>query len=386
MAALDESRVARVLVCSPADADDACEILAQARTASGVQILAERGLSLERPDVASGRRLVDPHWRSHAQLFDTAFDVYHAQPWSERSRQSLSLVSLRDRLAQFLPSDAALQVRQPGDAAAASRRQVVEAVAERFAVNTISVYDWLTGIPTEHYDASPLRELSGLVRSGLAAAVRPFVGTLKKQYRMHPSLSSVPRRLFYFGEALHDGAPSKDGGCRVRFVRVTGARDSRENAAEVDAVCQLLKGLDADDATRAAANAPAIMIITPYRDQEALLHKALDDLRARELVTRLDPEVCTLDRCQGREADYVLISLVRSKPTTFLDMPKRWNVALTRARCWLFLVGDIDAYLTAASRARHWSARSGQLPRISMLARVIEAYDQQVAGTLEDRR
>jgi AAA domain len=95
-----------------------------------------------------------------------------------------------------------------------------------------------------------------------------------------------------------------------------------------------------------------------------------------------------LDRCQGREAEYVLISLVRSRATPFLDMPKRWNVALTRAMQGLFIVGNIDAYLAAAASARRdprAQPRPGDAtparPMMSLLARIIEEYDHLIAGS-----
>ena len=62
--------------------------------------------------------------------------------------------------------------------------------------------------------------------------------------------------------------------------------------------------------------------------------------------------LCTLDRCQGREATIVYVSLVRGRASKFFDMPKRWNVALTRARDGLFIVGDLGAYRDEAARAR----------------------------------
>jgi hypothetical protein len=152
------------------------------------------------------------------------------------------------------------------------------------------------------------------------------------------------------------------------------------------------------------------MVITAYRQQEQLLSYLVDDLRAQRRLDHVDVEVCTLDRCQGREADYVLISLVRSRATPFLDMPKRWNVALTRAMKGLFIVGNIDAYLAEAANARrerygHPGASSGS-PRpartghkgstgplgaparmhggaplaMHLLARIIEAYDRLIAN------
>jgi hypothetical protein len=391
----DEARNEGVIVCAPSEVDDACTLLSSVRErdrthnpdrVGGVGILVERGVVIPRPEAASGNRLVEPGRRAPALIFENAFNVYHAQPWSRRAHQKLALLTMRNGIEKYLPSGAALDAladHTPLAPPRADRRALIDAISERFAVNTISVYDWLTGIPTAFFDCSPLRELEALSPEHLTGAVRPFVGTLKKQYRMHSSLSLVPRGLFYFGEALHDGRPDERGGCRVTLVRVEREGAPGEtNEQEVDVITDLLTRLNADDAAR--KHRPGIMVITPYKKQEERLREALGAMRGSDLVN-LDIEVCTLDRCQGREAEYVLISLVRDRATAFLDMPKRWNVALTRAMQGLFIVGDVDAYLREAGAARRHPRSRAQrsqdgtvregVPMMSLLARIIEAYD-----------
>lgn len=348
-----------------------------------VRVLVERGVRVPRPALASGSRLVEPRLRAPALLFDNAFSVYHAQPWARRADQRLAVVGFRNGLEKYLPSEAALiALGHPAEGAKAARDARIATIAERLAVNTVSVYDWLVGMPTGSFDVSPLRELEALGRplAGLTAAVRPFVGTLRRQYRMHASLSQVPRALFYFGEALEDGprigqpgtGGAARGGERVRLVPVQSPRSGgEENAAEADAIGALL--------TRLGENAPTdrptnILVITPYRAQERLLSRTMDALAATGTLDRLDVEVCTLDRCQGREAEYVFLSLVRNRSSVFLDNPKRWNVALTRAKEGLFIFGDVESYLREARDAR---AR-GTPPRMSLLARALESYDRQI--------
>jgi hypothetical protein len=74
-------------------------------------------------------------------------------------------------------------------------------------------------------------------------------------------------------------------------------------------------------------------------------------------------------------------NLVRNRATHFLDAPKRWNVALTRAMQGLFIFGDVDAYLREAAAAN--TRRGGPRPPISILAKVLDAYSRQIhrAGT-----
>jgi superfamily I DNA and/or RNA helicase len=154
--------------------------------------------------------------------------------------------------------------------------------------------------------------------------VAPFTGVLKKQCRMHPSISELPRRFFHNDKALFDGIPTPNPTCCVRLVQVDGRDVDNRNLAEVDAICAVLAQLGGQDAK------PSILVITPYRNQERPLRESIEHVRENGSLGGLNVEVCTLDRCQGREADHVLVSLVRRKATMFLDSPKRWNVALTR--------------------------------------------------------
>ena len=77
-----------------------------------------------------------------------------------------------------------------------------------------------------------------------------------------------------------------------------------------------------------------IAVIAPYAAQVRLL---------RDLFAGEGPEVDTVDGFQGREKEAVVISLVRSNPQNeigFLADRRRMNVALTRARRKLIVIGD----------------------------------------------
>lgn len=381
---LDAPRAPRIVVAATSDSDAATDLLTTTTPSQGVRVMVERGITAPRPDIASGARLVEPKERAFAVIFDQAFNAYHAEPWARRSGQRLNGSKYGEQLRRCAPSLAALDAVLPQNVSLDDAvRTLTQAITERFAINTVSVYDWLTGIPLVDFETPPLRDLCALSSPDLRDAIRPFVGTLKKQYRMHGSLSRVPRQLFYFNEALLDGRTDEHAGCCVTLCQVTPNSDENEsNCAEVEAICELLEELDRDKPTR--ARRPEIMVITPYSAQESHLGQAIDEHRQRGLLVDLDIEVCTLDRCQGREAEYVLISLVKSRATSFLDMPKRWNVALTRAKEGLFIVGNIEAYVRAAASARRECARTrSSRPSMSALARIIEAYSEQIrAGAL----
>ena len=112
------------------------------------------------------------------------------------------------------------------------------------------------------------------------------------------------------------------------------------NAMEAAVVAGLV------DRFLAAGLGPAdVVVITPYSRQVDAIRRELD----------ADVRVGTVDSFQGQEADVVIFSSVRSNENGdlgFLRDPRRLNVALTRARRGLVLVGCA----TTLRHSRHWAA------------------------------
>ncbi|KIK52409.1 hypothetical protein GYMLUDRAFT_1028835, partial [Collybiopsis luxurians FD-317 M1] len=75
-------------------------------------------------------------------------------------------------------------------------------------------------------------------------------------------------------------------------------------------------------------------IITPYDAQRAAIQKAL---KQEEHPWE---HVFNVDSFQGNEADYVLISVVRSNRTGFLNSRNRTNAMLTRCRKGMVIVSS----------------------------------------------
>ncbi|HLZ88816.1 MAG TPA: DEAD/DEAH box helicase family protein, partial [Puia sp.] len=177
---------------------------------------------------------------------------------------------------------------------------------------------------------------------------------LEEQYRMHTSIMGYSSELFYqqrlqahptvAGHTLFEGdtplAFIDTAGCGYdESPEGTGLTNPEEAAFLVRHATQLVKEL----ATRySAADFPTLAVISPYRSQVQLLQ---DLVRQTEgLKAYLDKiAVNTIDSFQGQERDIVYIGMTRSNPDNrigFLSEIRRMNVAMTRARKKLVVIGD----------------------------------------------
>ena len=85
---------------------------------------------------------------------------------------------------------------------------------------------------------------------------------------------------------------------------------------------------------------PPIAIISPYREQVIHMKQVVQE---DERLADLPITVNTIDGFQGQEREIVYISLVRSNSKGeigFLSDYRRMNVAMTRAKKLLVMVGD----------------------------------------------
>lgn len=102
---------------------------------------------------------------------------------------------------------------------------------------------------------------------------------------------------------------------------------------------------------QAGLNTEEIGVITPYNAQTVLVKQTLADFESeKDESNSSNPqhdiknvEVSTVDGFQGREKTAIILTLVRSNPENkigFLKELRRLNVAVTRAKSHLFVVGD----------------------------------------------
>jgi hypothetical protein len=184
---------------------------------------------------------------------------------------------------------------------------------------------------------------------------------LSYQHRMHPDISSFPRETFYgAGDTLRDAntIASRDeligwdyAPFRARrvWLDVEGREQGGVNGDEVRAMRCVL----GDFMQWAKRKGPPrgrltgtweVACLSFYVKQEGAIAKMLGELTGDTRKTRFLRDgvevVCgTVDRFQGREADLVLLSMRNTGRVGFLDSPNRLNVAVTRARQQLVVIG-----------------------------------------------
>jgi hypothetical protein len=172
---------------------------------------------------------------------------------------------------------------------------------------------------------------------------------LDEQYRMAPPIRRLVSELFY-GDRLRD-AP--EVALRQRFSaplilidteelrpRVERAEGSRCNMQHITLLARLLEVL-------AGQGIDDVAVVAPYRLQARKLREAVRAQLGRAAPGRL--EISTIHRFQGREKSVLVFDTVDAPPgvSWFLsegknpDLPRLLNVALSRAREALILVGGV---------------------------------------------
>jgi len=198
---------------------------------------------------------------------------------------------------------------------------------------------------------------------------------LSYQHRMHPDISRFPREQFYEDDSLIDTANMEDSrrwGYSKKFgtdrrliwkdVRRSETKRGTNDEEAKEVVRQLDRFLNWSEMGETSDRGYwEIAILTFYRAQERLLRRKVGEFfhrqprrvfwHNRDGRNPVRIEICTVDRFQGHEADFVMVSLVRTRGVGFLDSPNRLNVALTRARYLVLIIGSRQSF-SRMQRAR----------------------------------
>ncbi|KAF7260530.1 hypothetical protein EG68_01763 [Paragonimus skrjabini miyazakii] len=92
--------------------------------------------------------------------------------------------------------------------------------------------------------------------------------------------------------------------------------------------------------------AERITILTTYNGQKHLIRDVISARCANNPLLGSPDKITTVDRFQGQQNDYVLVSLVRTRTVGHLRDVRRLVVALSRARLGLYLFARIDQFAT----------------------------------------
>ncbi len=199
---------------------------------------------------------------------------------------------------------------------------------------------------------------------------------LTRQYRMHGQIMAAINQ-FYDG-MLEQGIPDGERGhglqsgswlqkdrnviwCDIpgdrhwEFEQGEGSRKGeRRNRREAELVIRMAREI-AQSAGRSCKEPLSVGITSPYRWQAELLEKMArqEGLFDDRSLDRL--RITSIDRFQGKERDVMLVSLVLNKKgkaiSPFLQTPERINVAFSRARRLLVIVGSVHNYTEVPSGA-----------------------------------
>ncbi len=173
---------------------------------------------------------------------------------------------------------------------------------------------------------------------------------LRIHYRSHPDIIGFSAKYVYGGMILpHESCRNKKLALKSKprisaldpekpavFIHVDSrsepANSSKINIVEARVVAELVNEL-----VRCGVPETAIGVITPYRAQRAYIIELLKELVEKGL------EVSTIDAFQGREKDAVIFDVTDTENFTFSTDTNRLNVAFTRARHKLIVIGNAKA-------------------------------------------
>ncbi|KAL3497680.1 hypothetical protein ACH5RR_040412 [Cinchona calisaya] len=214
----------------------------------------------------------------------------------------------------------------------------------------------------DHCQLGPVIMCKKAARAGLAQSlferlvllgVKPI--RLQVQYRMHPALSEFPSNSFYEG-TLQNGVTINERQSsgidfpwpvpnRPMFFYVQMGQEeisasgtsylNRTEAANVEKIVTTF--------LKSGVVPSQIGVITPYEGQRAYIVNYMSRNGSLRQQLYKEIEVASVDSFQGREKDYIILSCVRSNEHQgigFLNDPRRLNVALTRARYGIVILGN----------------------------------------------
>ncbi|CAH1800065.1 unnamed protein product [Owenia fusiformis] len=202
---------------------------------------------------------------------------------------------------------------------------------------------------------------------------------LDTQYRMHRDINRFPSQHFY-NSRLHTDRKiaAKRDAFPFQPYLVFDMTEGQEEQLPEGSTRNRMEGAFVVELCRSILKCKAgkdlkgchIGIITPYSGQKTFIQEQLNIRKGCE-----DIEVNTVDAFQGREKEIIIMSCVRGKSNPgiigFLANRQRMNVALTRAKNALYVVGSLESVAVSED----WKALIKDAKQRSKVVRVIAQWD-----------
>lgn len=207
--------------------------------------------------------------------------------------------------------------------------------------------------PTIKSNSAATRGLQNTLLEKLVKLHPDAVVLLDEQYRMHRDIMGYSSSVFYqnklkANETVADQLLFKDDKA-IAFIDTAGCSFEEKldgtslcNPEEAAFLFKQLHRLAADLGPMDTTDFPSIAVISPYKQQVLYLQELLRNSPDLEPYVK-KISINTIDSFQGQERDVVFISMTRSNNEGnigFLSDIRRMNVAMTRARKKLVVIGD----------------------------------------------
>ena len=214
----------------------------------------------------------------------------------------------------------------------------------------------------DHFQLSPTIKSNEAAKSGLSTTLLEksvnlhpeSVVLLNEQYRMNTQIMGYSSKVFYEDRLMANSSvanhllfPNDEplmfidtAGCGFEEkADGTSTTNPEEATFMLNHLTEFIESLGNQNFEN---KFPSIAVISPYKQQVQLLKELM---QSNPLLMAHDDKISvnTIDSFQGQERDIVYISLTRSNTEGaigFLSDTRRMNVAMTRARKKLVVVGD----------------------------------------------
>lgn len=210
----------------------------------------------------------------------------------------------------------------------------------------------------DHFQLSPTIKSEKAAKSGLEKTLLEklslrypeAVDMLNEQYRMNEKIMNFSSKVFYKSKLQAHSSISNhrlSDFKQLAFIDTAGCSFDEKlegtSSTNPEEAAFLVKQLIAMfEIPQIATNPPSVAVISPYKKQISILKDLIQENSTLKPFLK-NISTNTIDSFQGQERDAVFISMTRSNSNGeigFLADTRRMNVAMTRAKKRLVIIGD----------------------------------------------